>query len=60
LTTQPCILAATPDITAAKADGQAALAAQEPVFQTSVSPQLDEDLTAPCRYEITLRSAHQM
>ena len=29
-------------------------AAQSVVFQTSVAPQPDEDMAAPCRYEITL------
>jgi hypothetical protein len=54
VTAQACAFAATPDTSAAKADGRAAIAAQELVFQTSVIPQQDEDLAAPCRYEITL------
>src|SRR5437867_1569402 len=34
--------------------GQSATAAPGIVYQTSVSPQPDEDLASPCRYEITL------
>jgi dienelactone hydrolase len=54
VTAQACAIAATPVATAANAEGQPAIAAQGAVFQTSVTPQPDEDLAAACRYEITL------
>jgi hypothetical protein len=50
-------IAATPVTTAANAEGQPAIAAQGMVFQTSVTPQPDEDLAAACRYEITLANS---
>ena len=40
---------ATPD-----AGETPAIVAQEAVFHTSVAPRPDEDLAAPCRYEVTL------
>jgi dienelactone hydrolase len=39
---------------APNAEGQPAITAEGLVFQTSVSPQPDEDLAAACRYEIIL------
>lgn len=50
VTAQACAIAVTPLTTTVNAEGLPA--AQ--VFQTSVTPQSDEDLAAPCRYEITL------
>jgi hypothetical protein len=49
-------IAATPVTTAANAEGQPAIAAQGMVFQTSVTPQPDEDLAAACRYESLWRT----
>ena len=55
VTAQACAPTAGP-VAPAIAERQPANAAQEVVFQTSVVPQPDEDLAAPCRYEITLTS----
>ena len=51
-----CAVAATSVITATNAGGQPATPKQGLVFQTSVTPQPDEDLAAACRYELTLMS----
>ena len=44
VTAQAYAIAATPVATAANAEGQPAIAAQGLVFQTSVTPEPDEDL----------------
>lgn len=54
VTARPCTMAATPATTAVNADGQPGVIAQRLVFETSVTPQSDEDLAAVCKYEITL------
>ena len=48
VTTQAHAIAATPMAIAVNADHQPAIAAQSLVFETSVSPQSDEDLAAVC------------
>jgi dienelactone hydrolase len=54
VTGQPSAIAATPMASAVDAVRQPAIAAEARVFETSVSPQPNEDLAAACRYEITL------
>jgi len=54
VTAQACARAATPVATGANGESQPAIAAQDLVFETSVTPQPDEDFAAACRYEITL------
>lgn len=53
LSAQACAPATAPPVTIAAPAHQPAVA-QDVVFQTSVEPQPDEDLGAPCRYELTL------
>jgi hypothetical protein len=52
---QACESTARP-VATANSEQQPANVAQDMVFQTSVVPHPDEDLAAPCRYEITLTS----
>jgi dienelactone hydrolase len=56
VTVQGCAIAATSATTATNAGEQPATPKQGLVFQTSVTPQPDEDLAAACRYELTLMS----
>jgi len=46
-------------VTTPGAERQSEIVEQSAVFQTSVVPQPDEDLSAPCRYEITLTNPSQ-
>ena len=57
VTAEAYAIAATPMTTAANAEGQPAIAAQDLVLQTSVTPAPDEDLATACRYEITLTNS---
>jgi hypothetical protein len=59
VTAAPCAMAATPVTIAVDAEGQPGIAARRLVFQTSVTPQTDEDLAAACRYEITLPNSRR-
>jgi dienelactone hydrolase len=51
-----CAPTATPVVTA-NTEGRPAIVEDGAVFQTSVAPRPDEDLAAPCRYELTLTNS---
>ena len=54
VTAQACAPTTATPVAIPNAGGQPAIVAQDVVFQTSVAPQPEEDLAAPCRYEVTL------
>jgi dienelactone hydrolase len=54
VTAQACAPTTATPVAIPNAGEKPAIVAQDVVFQTSVAPQPDEDLAAPCRYEITL------
>jgi hypothetical protein len=57
VTAQAHAIAGTPVATPANAQRQPSIAAEGLVFQTSVTPEPDEDLAAACKYEITLMNS---
>ena len=57
VTAHALAIAETPVAPPANAEHQSAVAAQGLVFQTSVTPEPDEDLAVACRYEITLMNS---